>query len=407
MSNRKEEILIVALHLFARDGYEAVSVSQIAGELDMTKGALYRHYKSKRDIFDCIVQRMEQQDGEQARENEVPEESIEKTPEEYQNVSLDDFVEYSKSMFEYWTEDDFASSFRKMLTIEQFRSEEMQNLYQQYLVSGPAEYVKDLFKSMEIKNPEENAIKFYANMFFYYSVYDGATDKAKAKCQFEQMLDKIVEEMEKNNIMIRLEKKEEYQKVENLVRESFWNLYRPGCLEHYVLHQLRNDPAFVPELDFVMFLNENGEEGKLIGQNMFMRTTIKSDDGRNIPIMTMGPICITPELKRQGYGKALLDYSLDKAAKLGCGAVCFEGNIDFYGKSGFRPASEFNIRYHGLEEGEDASFFLCKELVLGYLNSITGEYATPAGYFVDEKKAEEFDKMFPYKEKKKLPGQLF
>ena len=195
MGNRKEEILIVALHLFARDGYEAVSVSQIAGELDMTKGALYRHYKSKKDIFDCIVQRMEQQDGEQSRRNEVPEESIEKVPEEYQNVSVEDFVGYSKSMFEYWTEDDFASSFRKMLTLEQFRNEEMQNLYQQYLVSGPAEYVKDLFKNMEIKNPEENAVKFYANMFFYYSVYDGATDKTKAKCQFEYMLDKIVEEM--------------------------------------------------------------------------------------------------------------------------------------------------------------------------------------------------------------------
>ena len=195
MGNRKEEILIVALHLFARDGYEAVSVSQIAGELDMTKGALYRHYKSKRDIFDCIVQCMEQQDSEQARQNEVPEESIEKVPEEYQNVSVEDFVGYSKSMFEYWTEDDFASSFRKMLTLEQFRNEEMQNLYQQYLVSGPAEYVKDLFKNMEIKNPEEEAVKFYANMFFYYSVYDGATDKTKAKCQFEQMLDKIVEEM--------------------------------------------------------------------------------------------------------------------------------------------------------------------------------------------------------------------
>ena len=208
-------------------------------------------------------------------------------------------------------------------------------------------------------------------------------------------------------MLIRLEKKEEYRKVENLVRESFWNVYRPGCLEHYVLHQLRNDPAFVPELDFVMFLNEKGKEGKLIGQNIFMRANIKSDDGRDIPIMTMGPICITPELKRQGYGKVLLDYSLDKAAELGCGAVCFEGNIDFYGKSGFKYAGEFGIRYHGLPEGEDASFFLCKELIPGYLNGIMGEYTTPAGYLVDEKEAEEFDKMFPYKEKKNLPGQLF
>ena len=99
----------------------------------MTKGALYRHYKSKRDIFDCIVKRMEQQDRDQASEYDMPEDEREEMPEQYETVSLDDFVKYSMSMFEYWTEDDFASSFRKMLTIEQFRSEEMQKLYQQYL----------------------------------------------------------------------------------------------------------------------------------------------------------------------------------------------------------------------------------------------------------------------------------
>lgn len=153
----------------------------------------------------------------------------------------------------------------------------------------------------------------------------------------------------KNHIVIRLEEKSEYREVENLVRDSFWNVYRPGCLEHYVLNQLRNDPAFVPELD----------------------------------------------------------YSLEKATELGCGALCFEGNIDFYGKSGFRQASEYGIRYHGLPEGEDASFFLCKELIPGYLDGITGEYATPEGYLVDAQEAEAFDKQFPYKEKKKLPGQIF
>ena len=200
MGNRKKEILIVALHLFARDGYEAVSVSQIAGELDMTKGALYRHYKSKRDIFDCIVHHMEQQDGEQARENEVPEESIEKTPEEYQNVSFDDFVEYSKSMFEYWTEDDFASSFRKMLTIEQFRSEEMQKLYQQYLVAGPASYVKDLFDSMGFTNAKDKAVRFYAVMHFYYSLYDGAEDKKKVKDEFVSAIKSLVQDLKRRRI---------------------------------------------------------------------------------------------------------------------------------------------------------------------------------------------------------------
>lgn len=205
-----------------------------------------------------------------------------------------------------------------------------------------------------------------------------------------------------NNIVISLEEKSEYSKVENLVRDSFWNVYRPGCLEHYVLHQLRKDPAFVPELDFVMY-----KDGELIGQNMFMKATIAADDGRKIPIMTMGPICIKNEFKGKGYGKMLLDYSLEKAANFGCGALCFEGNIDFYGKSGFKQASEFGIRYYGLPEGEDASFFLCKELIPGYLDGGTGEYSTPEGYMVDEGEAEEFDKQFPYKEKKKMPGQIF
>ncbi|MBR6496887.1 MAG: GNAT family N-acetyltransferase, partial [Methanomicrobium sp.] len=145
----------------------------------------------------------------------------------------------------------------------------------------------------------------------------------------------------------------------------------------------------------------------IIGQNVFMRNAVAADDGRSVPILTMGPICIAPALKRRGYGKALLDYSLERAAAMGFGAVMFEGNIEFYGKSGFDVASKFGIRYHGLPEGADSSFFLCKELIKGYLDGITGVYTTPAGYFVDDADVEEFDKGFPPKEKLRLPGQLF
>ena len=203
------------------------------------------------------------------------------------------------------------------------------------------------------------------------------------------------------NCIIRLEKKEDRRTVENLIRESFWNVYRPGALEHYVMHTIRDNPDFIAELDFVM-----EKDGVIIGQNMFMKAKISSDDGRTIPILTMGPICIENSLKRKGYGKILLDYSLDKAKKLGYGAVCFEGNIDFYGKSGFTYARDFGIRYHGLSEDEDSSFFLCRELKSGYLNGITGEYKTPTAYFVDENEAEIFDKQFPEKIKMRLPGQL-
>ena len=208
--------------------------------------------------------------------------------------------------------------------------------------------------------------------------------------------------MNKNDYTIRLEKQEDYRETENLVREAFWNVYRPGCSEHYVIHVLRDDPAFVKELDFVMEQN-----GRLIGQNMFMKTVIEADDGRAISVLTMGPIGITPPLKRKGYGKILLDYSLEKAAELGFGAVLFEGNIGFYGKSGFDYASRFGIRYHDLPEDADSSFFLCRELLPGYLDGITGVYQTPQGYYVDDADVEEFDRAFPHKVKLKLPGQLF
>ena len=202
--------------------------------------------------------------------------------------------------------------------------------------------------------------------------------------------------------IIRLEKKEDWRETENLIREAFWNVYRPGCSEHYVMHVLRDDPAFIPELDFVM-----EQDGKLIGQNMFMKTVIEADDGRIIPVLTMGPIGITPELKRQGYGKKLLDFCLEKAAAMGFGAVLFEGNIQFYSHCGFDYARKFGIRYHDLPEGADDSFFLCRELVPGYLDGVTGVYQTPKGYYVDDQDVEAFDRQFPPKEKLKLPGQLF
>lgn len=209
------------------------------------------------------------------------------------------------------------------------------------------------------------------------------------------------------NYSIRVEEERDYSTVEGLVREAFWNVYRPGCTEHYVLHRLRSNPDFIPELAFVMEV-----DGKIIGQNVFVKAQITKNEVTAFPILTMGPICIANEYKRKGYGKILLDYSLEKAKALGYGAVCFEGNIDFYGKSGFDYASKFGIKYHGLPEGMAADFFLCKELKTGYLDGITGVYATPAAYFVAEENPEDFEKFegeFNLKnplEKLKLPGQL-
>lgn len=204
------------------------------------------------------------------------------------------------------------------------------------------------------------------------------------------------------NIIIRHETKDDYRNVENLTRESFWNVYRPGCTEHYVLHCYRNDPAFVPELDFIMEL-----DGKLIGQIIFVRSEIDCDDGHKLPIMTFGPIGIAPEYKRQGYGKRLLDWSMERARKMGAGALAITGNILFYGKSGFVPAKTKNIRY---ADDPDADYFLIKELTPGFLNGVSGSYKDPEGYFVCEKDPEAFERFeatFPKKEMQKLPGQIF
>ena len=207
--------------------------------------------------------------------------------------------------------------------------------------------------------------------------------------------------MSEKNITIRPETESDDRAVENLTREAFWNVYRPGCMEHYVLHCFRTDPAFVPELDLVMEL-----DGTLIGHIMYARSEIACSDGRALPIMTFGPISIAPEYKRQGYGKCLLDYSMEKAKDMGAGALAITGNILFYGKSGFVPAKSKGIRY---ADDPDASYLLIKELTPGFLSGISGTYKDPEGYFVCERDPDgfaQFEATFPEKEKQKLPGQL-
>ena len=205
-----------------------------------------------------------------------------------------------------------------------------------------------------------------------------------------------------NNCTIRKENESDYREVENLTREAFWNVYRPGCLEHYVLHCYRDRADFVPELDLVM-----EKDGKIIGHVMYARSEIKADDGRSVPIMTFGPLSIAPEFKRKGFGTVLLRCSMEMAKELGAGALAICGNFGFYGKSGFVVASTKGIHYYAEPRENEAPYFLIKELDEGFLDGITGIYKDPDGYFVDENEAEEFDKTFPHKEKLKLPGQIF
>ena len=209
------------------------------------------------------------------------------------------------------------------------------------------------------------------------------------------------------NFIIRNERPEDYREVENLTRESFWNVYRPGCTEHFVLHQYRTNPDFIPELDYVM-----EEDGKLIGHIMFSKAELVLDDGTRKGSWTFGPICIHPDFKRKGYGLKLLQYALEKARELGIGFLCMEGNIDFYSHAGFGLASKLGIHYHYEPREAEVPYFLARELVPGWLkaNGITeATYCPPKGYFVADENPETFeayDATFPEKVKLRLPGQL-
>ena len=192
MGQTKEKILITALELFAQNGYEAVSVSDIAGQLGITKGALYKHYTNKRAIFDCIIARMEQQDAERAGEFTLPEGTLAQMPEKYCHTSLERLTAYSKEQFRYWTQDPFAAPFRRMLTLEQYRCDEMARLYQQYLAAGPLGYVTDLLGSLGFDHPQQRAAVFYAPMFLLYSVYDGAENKEAVSSLLNGHIDRFI-----------------------------------------------------------------------------------------------------------------------------------------------------------------------------------------------------------------------
>lgn len=210
---------------------------------------------------------------------------------------------------------------------------------------------------------------------------------------------------------IRLEQPSDYREVENLTREAFWNVYAPGCVEHYVLNQYRNNPDFIPELDFVLEVDsENSATGKkIIGHVMFSKAEIVKEDGSAFPAWTFGPISIHPDYKRKGYGLKLLQYALAKAREMGIGVICMEGNIEFYKHAGFVVASTLGIHYHAEPKENEVPYFLAQELIPGFLNGIEGTYYTPKGYFVAFENKDAFDAYeatFPPKEKKLHEGQL-
>ena len=181
MTDTKQRILQEALKLFSQSGYKGTSMNDIASQLNVTKAALYRHYKSKQEILDSIVEKMNELDRERAQEYDMPDGTLEDVA-EYKHIALEKIKQFTKVQFLHWTEDEFCCQFRKMLTLEQYRDPEMAQLYQTYLAEGPLSYMASQF-----------ALEFYGPIFLLYSIYDGAKDKK----QVVKMVERHVEEFAK------------------------------------------------------------------------------------------------------------------------------------------------------------------------------------------------------------------
>jgi len=202
-----------------------------------------------------------------------------------------------------------------------------------------------------------------------------------------------------HDCIIRAERKEDHRTVEELTREAFWNVYRPGCMEHYVLHCFRDRPEFVPELSLVL-----EQQGEIRGHIMYVRSQLELEDGRCMPIMTFGPLSVHPDHRGQGFGRLLLERSMELAEIAhGVPALAITGSIELYGRFGFVKGKEIGIRY---AEDPEADYFLVKELRPGALAGIRAVYRDPEGYFVSPEETEAFDLTFPPKVKEKHPGQL-
>ncbi len=183
MRNTREQILQTALRLFAQRGFEGVSVRDIAGALELTAPALYVHYRSKQELLEAILRRMEERDAELSNASAVPALPFSAASESYAKVKMDNLIAFTIKMFQYWTEDGFAVLFRHLLTVEQYRDSRFGDLFQQYLGGGVIRYLEDIFQgSFPKKDAHQLALAFYAPVYFLMGQYDGTpTKKGRAE----------------------------------------------------------------------------------------------------------------------------------------------------------------------------------------------------------------------------------
>lgn len=435
--NTKEKIFDVSIDLFSQYGYDGVSIRQIAKEVGIKESSIYNHYQSKESILESIlsyyINEMLKEEAPvmQAKEN--------------LNIDFDHFYKEGSDRFISKLSEEKMMRITRIFLVESYHNEKIKNFVKEAIIGYAIDGWEDLFNLMKEMNfiKKDADIKQLAESFYYYGLFllyehfiiNYPEDDEKFLKDFERRTTnhmKILfnsvkiddadkkdycEEEKESEETIRLEEEKDYLKVENLVRDAFWNVYRPGAYEHYIVHNLREDSSFIKDLAYIIEENDeiighiNYSNGKLnLYKKNRYRVNIKLSDGSG-KATVLGPIAIDSEYQGNGYGSKLIRHTLKLAEDMGIPFVFVIGDEDYYSRFGFESASKYNIYLEGTDTEEENPFFMIRilngnENILKTLDYDNGIFNNPEVFDVDEKMVDEFDKNFEYKEKKVLEGQL-
>lgn len=440
--NTKEKIFDVSIDLFSQNGYDGVSIRQIAKDVGIKESSIYNHYQSKESILETILSYYI---NEMLKE-EAPIMQSEKNL----DVDFDHFYKEGSDRFISKLSEEKMMKITRIFLVESYHNEKIKNFVKEAIIGYAINGWHDLFKLMKKKNfiRMDADIQQLAESFYYYGLFllyehfiiNYPEDDEKFLKDFKRRTtahmkilfnsvkidaeDKkdygeegIMSDEEESGETIRLEEKKDYLKVENLVRDAFWNVYRPGAWEHYIVHNLRDDSSFIKDLAYIIEENDeiighiNYSKGQL---NLYKKNRygvdIKLSDGSG-KATVLGPIAIDSKYQRNGYGSKLIRHTLKLAEDMGIPFVFVIGDEDYYSRFGFESASKYNIYLEGTDTEDENPFFMIKilsrnENILKNRDYDKGIFNNPEVFDVDEKYVDEFDKNFEYKEKKVLEGQL-
>ena len=430
--NNKEKIFQVSIELFSKYGFDGVSVRQIAGEVGIKESSIYNHYQSKESILESILSYYI---------NEMlKEEAPVMQPKENLNMDFDHFYKEGSNRFISKLSEEKMMKITRIFLVESYHNEKIKKFVKEAIIGYAINGWEDLFNLMKEMNfiKKDADIKQLAESFYYYGLFllyehfiiNYPEDDEEFLKDFERRTtnhmkilfnsvkidtknpkDSLEKEKESEET-IRLEEEKDYLKVENLVRDAFWNVYRPGAYEHYIVHNLRDDSSFIYDLAYIIEENDeiighiNYSNGRL---NLYRKNRygvdIKLSDGSG-KATVLGPIAIDSKCQSKGYGSKLIGYTLNLAEEMGIPFVFVIGDEEYYHRFGFESASKYNIYLEGTDIEDENPFFMINVFDESKIRKDLGIFRNPEVFDVDEDEVDEFDRQFEYREKLVKEGQL-